>query len=292
MKLGFIGFGEAAFNLAFGLKSEGLDGIRAFDAMENDPVVGKLVHKRADEAKVEIVPTAHDIAQWADVIIAAVPSTYTIDVCKTIMGDLNDKKVYADVSASTPSAKITIWNLIKDSGVKFADAAMLGSLPKDKHKVPITVSGNGAAAFKELMTPYGMKITLAGEKAGAASAIKLVRSIFMKGIACLMIEMLEAASAYGVEDEVISSISKSMDNIPFTSHLDRLVKGTAIHCKRRSAELKGSISMLQECGRGYEMSEAAKTKMEKLIPYDFATRNIDHPVKGWKDVLEVLMKEK
>ena len=102
MNTGFIGFGEAAFNI---------------DAMENDPVMGKLVHKRAEEAQVEVVSSPHEIAQWANLIIAAVPSSYTVDVCKTIMGDLNEQKIYADVSASTPSAKITIWNLIKDSGV-------------------------------------------------------------------------------------------------------------------------------------------------------------------------------
>lgn len=291
MNNGFIGFGEAAFNIALGLLGEGVKGIRAYDAMENDPVMGKLVHKRAEEAQVEVVSSPHEIAQWANLIIAAVPSSYTVDVCKTIMGDLNEQKIYADVSASTPSAKITIWNLIKDSGVKFVDAAMLGSLPKDKHKVPITASGNGAKVFQELMTPYGMKITLAGDKAGAASAIKLVRSIYMKGIAALMIEMLEAANAYGVEDEVIASISKSMDNIPFTSHLDRLVKGTAIHCKRRAAELKGSIAMLEECGRTAEMTTAAKEKMENLVSYDFAALNVEQPIQGWKDVLDVLMKK-
>lgn len=213
MNTGFIGFGEAAFNIALGLLGEGVKGIRAYDAMENDPVMGKLVHKRAEEAQVEVVSSPHEIAQWANLIIAAVPSSYTVDVCKTIMGDLNEQKIYADVSASTPSAKITIWNLIKDSGVKFVDAAMLGSLPKDKHKVPITASGNGAKVFQELMTPYGMKITLAGDKAGAASAIKLVRSIYMKGIAALMIEMLEAANAYGVEDEVIASIGFANPNV-------------------------------------------------------------------------------
>ena len=140
MNTGFIGFGEAAFNIALGLLGEGVKGIRAYDAMENDPVMGKLVHKRAEEAQVEVVSSPHEIAQWANLIIAAVPSSYTVDVCKTIMGDLNEQKIYADVSASTPSAKITIWNLIKDSGVKFVDAAMLGSLPKDKHKVPITAA--------------------------------------------------------------------------------------------------------------------------------------------------------
>ena len=226
MKIGFVGYGEAAFNISLGLKGEGVEGIRANDAMMNHEVMGKQVHARAEQAGVTLVESAKEVAQWADVLFAAVPSSFTMDVCNEIKDCLRPDQVYVDVSASTPATKVAIWEAIKDTGVLFADAAMLGSLPKDKHKVPITASGNGAKKFYELMTPYGMKITLAGEKAGSASAIKLVRSIYMKGIAGLMIEMLQAADAYGVTEEVVTSISKSMDNIPFTSHLDRLVTGS------------------------------------------------------------------
>ena len=190
---------------------------------------------------------------------------------------LCEGKIYADVSASTPAVKEKIWEAVRDTGVKFVDAAMLGSLPKDKHQVPITASGNGADTLKEMMTPYGMKITTAGEKAGAASAIKLVRSIYMKGIASLMI---------------VSSIAKSMDNIPFTSHLDRLVTGTAIHCHRRAAELKGSIAMLEECGFSSVMTKAAKERMEDMEQFDFAARYVEKKPDGWNEIIQVMKEEK
>lgn len=291
MKIGFIGYGEAAYNISLGLGKEGLTGITAYDAMADDPVMGKLVRSRAEEAGVTLKETAKEVAKECDMIFAAVPSSFTLDVCESIRGILDAGKLYVDVSASTPAVKENIWNVIRDSGVLFVDAAMLGSLPKDKHQVPITASGNGAEVFKEKMTPYGMKITTVGEKEGAASAIKLVRSIYMKGIAALMIEMVQAADAYGVADEVISSISESMDNIPFTSHLDRLVTGTAIHCHRRAAELKGSIAMLKECGLGAEMTAATKEKLEMLEPHRFAELYVDQKPDGWKSIVDV-MKEK
>lgn len=288
MKIGFIGFGEAAYNISLGLKGEGIDGIVAFDAMADDAVMGKLVHSRADEAQVTVLKSAKEVAESCDVVFAAVPSSFTMDVCNEVKDVLTEDKLYVDVSASTPAVKEKIWAAVKDTGVLFVDAAMLGSLPKDKHQVPITASGNGAEIFKEKMTPYGMKITTAGEKAGAASAIKLVRSIYMKGIAALMIEMVEAADAYGVADEVISSISKSMDGIPFTSHLDRLVTGSAIHCHRRAAELKGSIAMLEECGYTAGMTEATKAKLEGLEKYGFAERYVDRKPAGWKEIVDVI----
>ena len=288
MKIGFIGYGEAAYNISLGLGQEGITGIQATDAMMDHAVMGQQVHSRAQQANVTLISSAVEVAQWADVLFAAVPSSFTLDVCREVKDVLRVGQLYIDVSASTPAVKESIWEQVKDTGVLFVDAAMLGSLPKDKHQVPITASGNGAAKFHEVMTPHGMKITLAGEKAGAASAIKLVRSIFMKGIASLMIEMLQAADAYGVSDEVVASIGKSMDNIPFTSHLDRLVTGSALHCTRRAAELKGSIAMLSEAGLSSEMTAAAKHRLEDLEPYEFAKKYIEKKPGGWQEIVEAI----
>lgn len=288
MKIGFIGYGEAAFNISLGLGREGVSGIRATDAMMNHEVMGKQVHSRAQEAGVTLVNTNKEIAQWADIVFAAVPSSFTMDVCNDVKECLRPGQVYVDVSASTPTVKEAIWEAIKDTGVLFADAAMLGSLPKDKHQVPITASGNGAEKFHELMTPYGMKITLAGEKAGSASAIKLVRSIFMKGIAALMIDTMQAADAYGVSNEIVASLSKSLDGIPFTSHLDRIVTGTALHCTRRAAELKGSVAMQEEAGLNPEMTLASKHGHEALEKYEFAKRYVNNKPSGWQEIIEAI----
>ena len=292
MNIGFIGFGEAAYCIALGFSQNGTTGIRANDAMMNHPVMGQQVHNRAKEAQVELVEDPKEVARWADVLFAAVPSSFTMDVCNTVKDELRPGQIYADVSASTPATKIAIWDKIKDTGVLFADAAMLGSLPQDKHRVPITASGNGAEKFKEVMEPLGMRITLAGDKAGSASAIKLVRSIFMKGIASLMIETMQAADAYDVSDEIVASLSKSLDGIPFTQHLDRLVTGTAIHCTRRAAELKGSIAMQEESKLSPEMSAAAKHVHEALAPYKFAEKYVTSKPQGYKEIIEAIRVEK
>lgn len=288
MKIGFIGFGEAAFNLASGLGTEGISKMIAYDSMENDLVRGKLIKSYAQESNVTLVPNAAELVRSVDIIISAVPSTYALSICKDIKIHLRKNQMYVDVSASTPYVKEQIWDLIKDKDILFVDAAMMGSLPKEKHKVPITASGNGADKFKELMTPYNMNIKTVGEKAGAASAIKLIRSIFMKGIAALMIEMLQAADAYGVADEVIESIAKSMDSTDFNSHLDRLVTGSAIHCKRRGDELKGSIELLQDVNLDSGMTKASMERLQSLEKYEFAKRYIDNKPSGWEEIIEIL----
>lgn len=292
MKIGFIGFGEAAFNISLGLYSEGMRGICAYDTMQDDAIRGRLIRSRAKQSHVQLKDTPQDVAKWADILFSAVPSSYTLNVCEEIKGCLRKGKMYVDVSASTPAVKEMIWKAVRNTGVYFVDAAMLGSLPQKKHQVPMTVSGNGAELFRDIMTPYHMDITLAGANPGAAAAIKLVRSVFMKGVASLMIEMLEGAQCYGVADDVIASLSKSWDGTSFESHLNRLVTGTGIHCKRRADELKGSIQMLKDAGLDPIMTTGAKSSHEALETYDFASKFIDKMPTQWQQIVDPLLVEK
>lgn len=288
MIIGFIGFGEAAYCISIGLRDEGIRDIIAYDVMMTHSEIGKVIEGRAAKAGVALLASSAEVVKQADILFVAVPSSYAMDVCNEIYDYLKADQIYADVSASTPVVKEQVWNRIKDTGVLFADAAMLGSLPLDKHKVPIMASGNGAAALHELMTPYGMKITCASEKAGDASAIKLIRSIFMKGLAGLMLEMLEASEHYQVSDQVVKSIGNSLDGISFQSHLDRLITGTAIHAKRRAAEIKGSIQLCDEALIKCPMTIASKEKHDLLATYDFPNKFQKVNPKKWQEILSLM----
>lgn len=288
MHIGFIGFGEAAFCISSGLRGEGIREIIAFDSMANHGTTGKLIASRADEAGVTLVKEAPIVVEQSDILFVAVPSTFTLDVAEQIKSYLKPGQLYIDVSASTPATKTEIWHAIQNRGVFFADAAMLGSLPLDKHRVPITASGNGAQAFYDAMTPLGMRITVLNGEPGAASAIKLIRSIYMKGVAALMFEMLQAADAYQVCDELVTSIANSFDGISFKDHLNRLVTGTAIHASRRTAELKGSIQMLEEIDIDAAMTIAAKHRHELLEGFRFNEVYALTKPKGYQEIIERL----
>ena len=274
--------------MALGLLEEGLSGIRAYDVMLDDRNLGAQIHARAQEAQVELVPELSQLATWADVLFSAVPSSVDMDVCRSVCPCLRGGQLYVDVGASTPAVKRAIWERVKETGVLFVDAAMMGSLPLNRHRVPITASGNGAELFRRLMTPWGMRITTVGETAGDASAIKLIRSIFMKGISALMIETIQAADRYGVTGEVVDSIADSLDGTPFVQHLDRLVAGSAVHCRRRAAELGGSLDLLVEAGLPSDMTAAAKRSLERLEPYQFAGRSAIKKISTAEEVVAIL----
>lgn len=113
----------------------------------------------------------------------------------------------------------------------------------------------------------------------------------MKGIASLMIEMLEGAHAYGVAEEVVNSLSKSLDGTPFVSHLNRLVTGTGVHAKRRGHELEGSIDLLKDAGVEPLMTVAAKASHEMLVPFDFAEKFVDAAPTKWEQIVDPLLEE-
>ena len=69
-KLGFIGFGEAAFNIAKGLKQEGLNGIIAYDKFWNVAPQGELIAKRAAEASVVLVPSMQELVESSEIVMS------------------------------------------------------------------------------------------------------------------------------------------------------------------------------------------------------------------------------
>lgn len=262
MRLGFIGFGEVAYELSRGFKSEGLTGIVAYEPLAGDPKYGLLVQERVSSASVNLLPTPQDVVRAADVIIAAVPGSRALQAAESVLESLDEKKVYVDVSTSSPTTKIKIAELIAPTDAGFVDGALMGGLTQQRHKVPTLVSGSGADLFIERMASCNMNLEKVSNKAGDAIAIKLVRSVYMKGEATLQMEMLEAAYKLQVQDLVIDSISSSVNGKTFLNMMKFLVPASAIHAERQTHEMADCMVMLQELGITPTMTEATMKKLK------------------------------
>ncbi|MBP1930841.1 NAD(P)-binding domain-containing protein [Ammoniphilus resinae] len=287
MRLGFIGYGEAAYEMSCGLKQEGLDNMIAYNHSNH-----ALVQSRAKEAQVELLDSAKDVLERANVIIVSVPADKALEASETLMRHLKRGQLYIDVSASSPNVKKAIWGNIQSKDVLFVDAQMMGPLLLYKHKVPIVASGSGTDLLVHLMKVYGMNIKKVGEDPGDASAIKLIRSIYMKGISVLFIELLEAAQALKVEELVLSSIRETMESWDFEKVLNRLVTGACIHAQRRAVELEGSIGILKDLEIDCLMSEAVRDKLLSLSRYQLKDRFPGGAPKDWWEALIALQEVK
>lgn len=265
MKLGFMGFGEAAFHMAQGLVQEGLKGIIAYDQAitcgEETPVYQTLT-RRAGDSGVTLVKTADDLARDADLVVLSVPGAFAAEAAATIGAKLSGQQILIDTCSSSPTLKEKIAHDCAKQGIGYVDSPMLGPLPVYGHKVPIVASGSAAGRWYESMTPWGMVIEVIDGPAGRASRIKLARSIFTKGFEALLVETFQFARKNGVEDTVMKSIGDTMNKVSFQRSAERYLAGDLVHAARRAHELEDAMAMMQASGMTPLVAEGALARLK------------------------------
>ena len=91
-------------------------------------------------------------------------------------------------------------------------------------------------------------LRIVGAEVGRASAIKMIRSVMVKGIEALTDEMMAAAAAAGVADEVLASLDASEAARPWVQRAAYNLERMATHGARRAAEMEESAKTLQSLG--------------------------------------------
>lgn len=285
MKLGFIGFGEVGFEVSRGLKEEGLVGIVAYDVLQNDSVKGNLIKEHASIAAVTLLESPKAVLDCVDIVIVAVPGTFALETAKQLKPHVRKGLLYVDVSAASPETKRRIADELTETEILFVDGAMLGSLPLYKHKVPMLISGNGSDLFINLMKDYHLKLDKISDVPGEATGIKFVRSIFMKGLPALFVEVLEAAALMKVDNLVLESLASTMDACPFEETFNRLVTGSALHAERRAHEMESVIEMLESLNVEPTMSKATAERLTWLASKKLNEKFEGKTPKTWQEVI-------
>lgn len=289
--IGFIGFGEAAFHISSGLRTESVLQIYAFDTMTGDAKVGPLIRERAEAAKVGLTSSLYELLQKADLIVCATSARYALSIAREAAPFLRECQIYADLNSTSPRTKQEIAQVLKPTGALFVDVAVMELVPPHRHKVPMSVSGDGARRFKELLDPYGMQIAIVNERAGSASAFKMLRSIFMKGLTALLLETLTAGRKAGIDREIMASISGTIGKQPFEMLANLLLTRTAVAAERRAVEMGEVISTLQDMGLDASASAATRSKLLALADLNLKTLFNYKPPEHYSQVLDAILRD-
>jgi 3-hydroxyisobutyrate dehydrogenase-like beta-hydroxyacid dehydrogenase len=261
MKAGFIGFGGAGFGLAQGLKGAGVEEIHFHDRMQEKPPFSEVISQRAAKIVAVQASSLGELLGRVDLVISCVTGAMAVSVAREAVTHLTTNHLYADVNTASPKVKEEVAKIVEKTGASFCDAAMLGAIPAYLHKVPILASGGGAQGFHDRMTPFGMNIRVIGDKPGQASAIKMFRSIFMKGLLSLFVETLTATHRYGVDEMVLASIAESLDGTPFLETARMQMTKGSVNAERMGHEMEEVIATLEELGVPAGMSRASREKL-------------------------------
>ena len=289
--LTFIGFGEAAYHIAKGLSSEGMTGMVAYDSQQDSERAGAIIHKRAEEIGVQLAPDLETACKGARFVLSLTSAAVCVSVAKSVLPLLGAGQVYVDMNSASPTAMSEIDHLPRAMGVDFCDVAMMASVPEGKHQTKMFLSGKGAQSFYSAMVPYHTKMTVLEAEAGGASAIKMFKSVFSKGLPQLLLECFVPAAKYGVLDEIVSSIKNTFQKRNIEEYADKVLFRTLIHAQRRSEEMRDVAETVEQLGLDASMSRAAQHKLEQLGAQNFKEKIGAEEEPDLRQIIDLIMNE-
>ncbi len=244
--ISFIGFGEAGEAIASGLREAGIEQIAAWDILFPTPD-GEKLKDAAAAIGVRCATSAADAVRGADAIISAVTAASSIDAAQSVRPHLAQQPFFLDINSVSPGRKQETAKLLGDTA-RYVDVAVLAPIHPARHQTPMLLAGPHAAAIAPVMSALDMRVSIAGSEIGAAAAIKMVRSVMIKGIEALTLECFLAAARAGVVDEVAASIKNNYPGLDWSKVVPYNLERMASHGERRAAEMEESADTLRELG--------------------------------------------
>ena len=243
-----LGLGEAGGRLAADLVSAGVE-VRGYDPAPASTPQG-----------VERAGDAGSAVSGASIVLTLTSAATALAAAESALPNLG-AGIYADLNTASPALKRAVADLVTRSGnARFADVALLGPIPEQGLRAPVLASGAGARTFADVFVPLGMPVLVISEEPGDAAAMKLVRSVFMKGLAAAVVESMQAAEAIGRREWLAEEIEKMIGQ----PYLERALEGSRRHAVRRIDEMEAARDLLLELGVEPHVANASAAQLADL----------------------------
>jgi 3-hydroxyisobutyrate dehydrogenase-like beta-hydroxyacid dehydrogenase len=289
-RVSFIGFGEAGQAIAEGLRGEGIDRIAVWDILFPD-AAGEALRKAGERTGVRIATSAADAMRDADMVIAAVTAASNVAAARSVAPHLTGNPWYLDINSVSPGRKAEAQAALAGKA-RYIDVAVIAPIHPKLHKTPMLTAGPHAAAAAPVFKDLGMAATVVGPSTGAAAAIKMIRSVMVKGIEALTLECTLAAERAGVLDAMLASLKNNYPGLDWPALADYNLERMLSHGERRAAEMEESALTLRELGLDPLMVEATVKRQREMgaLGRDDAVRAAK--TEGCKAILPAIDKAK
>jgi 3-hydroxyisobutyrate dehydrogenase-like beta-hydroxyacid dehydrogenase len=247
-QIALIGFGEAGGIFGQDFAAAGL-AVSTYDILLKAEPSRSAMLAKANSANVRACDTLKEAVCAADLIISAVPASSAAEVAKFAVALLRGGQTYLDINSVSPDTKGGIARTIGQSPATFVEAAVMAPVSPLRLKVPMLLGGSEAATAAERLRAIGLNVKPVSERIGVASAIKMCRSIIVKGLEAITVESLFTARRYGAEEQVLASLAATYPGMGWDSALpDYLISRVAEHGKRRAAEMREAAQAVADAG--------------------------------------------
>jgi 3-hydroxyisobutyrate dehydrogenase-like beta-hydroxyacid dehydrogenase len=246
-QVGLIGYGEVGRILAEDLRKQEVK-VAAYDIKLRSDQTGGTLRDHAGQHGVTLTASHADLAAQSDFIVSAVTASQAVPVAKACASAVKQGAWYLDFNSASPGAKQRAAALIDAAGGRYVEGAVMTSVPPYRIKVPLLLGGGDAAALAPQLVELGFVPKVASDKLGVASAVKMCRSVMIKGLEAMVIESFTTARAYGVEDAVLASLKETFPGIDWEKQGAYFFQRVIEHGQRRSEEVREVAETVREAG--------------------------------------------
>jgi 3-hydroxyisobutyrate dehydrogenase-like beta-hydroxyacid dehydrogenase len=239
LRVALIGYGEAGST--FARAAAWGSGARGWDLLP-----GRRAAMVADGLQVGDSPAA--LAD-ADLVLSLVTADQALAAAQAYAPHLSPGALWCDMNSVAPATKRLAAEAVEAAGGRYIDVAVLAPVEPGRLAVPLLLAGPAAEAAEAALRGLGFtNLRIVGAEIGKASAVKMIRSVMVKGIEALSDEMIAAARAAGVEAEVLASLDASDKALPWSERAAYNLERMATHGARRAAEMEESAKTLMALG--------------------------------------------
>ena len=289
--VGVIGHGEVGKTFSAGLKTKpGVNTVGAWDVkfVNAATQAGELAH--AARLGVTAHPGMRELCEVSDFIVSAVTASNTLAVAQGAAQHLRPGTVYLDLNSASPGTKQQCAALIDAAGGHYVEAGVMTSVPPYGIRVPLLLGGACAAELAQRLTAWAMDAKAVSIKIGVASAMKMCRSVMIKGMEALVIESYATARHYGVEDHVLPTLEETFPSIDWQQTGAYFFSRVVEHGQRRAEEMREAANTVREAG--FEPFMTASTADKQQWVADQAAVGLFKQLPQdarWQDYADVLL---
>jgi 3-hydroxyisobutyrate dehydrogenase-like beta-hydroxyacid dehydrogenase len=254
-RIAFIGFGEAARAFVRSLRGVSRLDVAAYDIKVHGPECGAL-QAAARDMDVRLTDTAAQAIAGAELVFSAVTAGSSTEALSPAYDGPVHSHVLIDINSVTAARKKQNAALVRRAGALYLDMAVMAPVHPAGHRTPVLVAGDLDPALDQLRA-LDFLLDVAGPDAGDAASVKMVRSLFVKGLEALTVQALTAAEAAGCGERVLASLSGSYPGLDLHRFAPYQFERMATHGKRRAEEVREVAQAMADLGFDHGAALAA-----------------------------------
>lgn len=259
--IAFIGFGEAARAFLQGWRAQ--SGFRArisaYDIKTDSPDASVRAGKRADYAAANVIGTssAPEAVAGAEAVFSVVTADQAHAAAVAALPGLARNAFFFDCDSCAPQTKEETAKKVDAAGGRYVDVAVMAPVHPRLHRTPLLISGPHATAALPVLAALDMAAEVHEGPVGSSSAVKMIRSIMMKGLEALVCECVLAGTKAGVIETVLDSLDDTYPGFDWKKRSAYMLERVMTHGVRRAAEMREVALTVDLLGLDGAMSRAS-----------------------------------